>query len=145
MSTRKSFSPTADRTSARHLPITPELAKHFMFATHGALAALRLAPNKPAFDQLAGTLNLVYVALRHAGGESEALESGMFALQAVARRNDAGEPFAFIQDELQRIELAVFEAEGLLPNFSIDALDRARVHLQKLTQATNTPKTVEPV
>jgi len=144
MSTRKSFSPTADRTSARHLPITPELAKQFMFATHGSLTALRLAPNRPAFDQLAGTLNLVYVALRHAGGKSETLESGMLALQSVARRNDAGEPFAFIQDELPRIEAALFAAEDHLPSFSIDALERAREHLRKLTRESITPKSVEP-
>lgn len=110
-----------------HVPVMPELQKEFMFASHGALAALRLAPNAEAFDQLADLFNVISVALQDTGGRSVILESGMRALQTVCDRAEQTGHLALGRYEQPPIENAVLECEALVRQLDILRLHQARI------------------
>jgi hypothetical protein len=112
-----------------HIPIMQELQDVFMFDGHGALAAMRLAPNEAAFDQLAGIFNLIAVGLQDIGQSSVILASGMRALQDVGGRAKKTGHLGVPRHELPPLQNAVVECESL-----VKKLDVIRLHLagQKL-------------
>jgi hypothetical protein len=109
------------------LPVMPELQKEFMFASHGSLAALRLAPTSDAFDQLADLFNVISVALKDTGGRSVILESGMRAMQGVCDRAETTGTLALGRFELPPIENAVIECEEIVKQLDIIRLYQARL------------------
>jgi len=120
------------------VPVMPELQKEFQFASHGALAALRLAPNADAFDQLADLFNVISVALKDTGGRSLILESGMRALQTVCDRAEQTGHLALGRYELPPIENAVVECEALVLQLDILRLHQARIKVinaQRISRA----------
>jgi hypothetical protein len=144
MSTRNSTRNKPHRQQRLRVPVTAELQKELMFAAHGALTGLRLAPSKPAFDQLGGIFNVVYVAMCNADRKSPVLESGMRALQDVARRCDTKGVLAIGRFELPPIENAVLECEALVTSLDVLGLHAASEQLRKMEQAPATHRELEP-
>lgn len=112
------------------IPIMGDLQRAFAFDAHGALAALRLAPNEAAFDQLAGIFNVIAVGLADIGERSFILESGIRALQDVGDRFTRTGGLGIARHEQQPIQNAAMECEELL-----NKLDVIGLHLsgRKLT------------
>lgn len=130
---------------AKHIqvPVMPDMQKEFMFAGHGSLAALRLAPNEEAFMQLAALLNVISVALKGLGRKSLILDSGMRALQDVGDRADATGRLYLGRYELPPIENAVVECERLVRGLDIFSLYNADIKargLQKQARANPASK-----
>ena len=121
----------------RHIqiPVMPELQREFMFATHGALAALRLAPNMEAFDQLAATFNVITIALSAKRAGSVILDSGVRALQDVQRRFERTGHVSIARHELGPIENAVIVCETLVKELDILGLHSASQAI-KVSQMT---------
>ena len=113
-----------------HIPVMPDLQRDFLFAGHGALAALRLAPNVHALDQLAAMFNVILVALVDTGRASIILESGMRALQEVANRFERTGAVAIGRYELAPIELALVECENLIKQLDVMGLYIAQKRLR---------------
>jgi hypothetical protein len=110
-----------------HLPVMPELQKEFMFASHGSLAALRMAPSADAYDQLADLFNVICVALQDTGGRSVILESGMRAMQDVCVRAERIGQIGLGRFELPPIENAVIECESIVKQLDVIRLYHARI------------------
>lgn len=117
----------AYRPKHTEIPVMADLQREFMFASHGALAALRLAPTIDAFDQLAGLFNVIAIALKDKGGRSVVLESGMRALQEVCDRIDRTGAIAITRFELPPIENAVVECEQIVKQLDVVRLHYARI------------------
>lgn len=118
--------PGAKRYVPKHvnIPIMNELQDAFAFDAHGAFAAMRMAPNQDAFDQLAGIFNVLSVGLHDINQRSVILESGIRALQDVANRADCTGCLGVARHELAPIGNAVIESETL-----VKKLDVIRLHM----------------
>ncbi|RJG06270.1 hypothetical protein D3870_09820 [Noviherbaspirillum cavernae] len=117
-----------------HVPVMPELQQEFAYSGHGALAALRLAPNPDAFEQLAAIFNVVYLGLAAKGDKSLILESGMRAMQDISVRADRTGTVGLARHELPPIRNAVLECEKLIRALDIVTLHNARVKSLALAQ-----------
>jgi hypothetical protein len=121
----------------------PDLQREFAIAGHGALAALRLAPNPDAFDMLADIFNVVAVALQDTGNKgSVILASGMRAMQEVCDRAEKTGQLQIRQFELPPIANAMVECETLIKQLDVVRLHHARiktVHLARLARILNKP------
>ena len=113
-----------------NIPIMHDLQEAFAFDAHGAFAAMRMAPNEGAFDQLAGIFNVISVGLNDIGQQSVILESGICALQDISNRAERTGCFGLARHELAPIRNAVLEAEAL-----VKKLDLIRLYMagRKLT------------
>lgn len=136
---KKAYQPKLPR-----IPVMPELQMEFMFAGHGALAALRLAPNAEAFDQLAAMFNVIYLALQGTGRRSVILESGMRALQDVADRQQRSGVLALGRFELPPIETATLECEKLVRELDVMSLHLAGIKTRALAQLSAAAAPLEP-
>jgi hypothetical protein len=110
----------------------PDLQFEFAKSMHGALAALRLAPTLPAFDQLAGAFNVVSVALHRRGRRSVILDSGIRAMNDVSARAARIGSIGISRHELLPIGNAVIECEKLVPELDALGLDAARVKVDEI-------------
>lgn len=117
------------------VPVMQELQWEFMAASHGSLAALRLAPSGEAFDQLAAVFNVIYVALHDKGITNPALQSGMQALIDVAEREERLGKIELGQYDVQPLELAVLECEQLVKRLDIMSLYFAQKKLRLIAAA----------
>jgi hypothetical protein len=124
----------AYRPKVVHIPVMAELQREFMLAGHGALAAMRLAPNEAAFDQLASLFNVFHVAMCQIGAASPVLESGMRALKEVAARDEQHGVLEIRRFELPPIENAVFECERLTREVDVMGLYTASLKTRALEQ-----------
>lgn len=119
-----------------HVPVMPELQDVFAFDMHGALTALRFAPNEGAFDQLGRIFNVISIATHLRSVSSPILQSGVRALQQVSERFGKYGRIHVAAHELPPIANAVFECERLIPQFDIETLYHA-------TRILSAQKTVE--
>jgi len=118
-----------------NVPVMPEIQQEFAFAGHGALAALRLAPNMDALEQLAAIFNVLAVALAGKDRSSPILASGMRALQDVVDRHARCGVIGIGRYELLPIENAVVECEQLVRSLDIVSLHHARLETTALEHA----------
>lgn len=118
-----------------NVPVMPDLQWEFMAASHGALAALRLAPSGAAFDQLAATFNVIYVALHDKGIASPILESGMRVLVDVAESEQRTGKIVLGQYDVRPLELAVLECEQLVKQLDIMSLYLAQKKIRLIAAA----------
>lgn len=123
-----------------NVPVMPEIQQEFAFAGHGALAALRLAPNIDALEQLAAIFNVLAVALTGRGRSSPILASGMRTLQDVVERYERLNVVGIGRYELLPIENAVVECEQLVRSLDIVSLHHARLKTTALEHATAAAK-----
>jgi len=121
-----------------NVPVMPEMQQEFAFAGHGALAALRLAPNLDALEQLAAIFNVLAVALDSKGRSSPILASGMRALQDVVDRHARTGAIGIGRFELPPIENAVIECEQLVRSLDVLSLHQARLKTVALERLTAT-------
>lgn len=117
------------------IPVMPDLQWEFMAASHGSLAALRLAPSVEAFDQLAAVFNVIHVALYDKGIANPILNSGMQALIDIAEREARLGKIELGQYDLQPLELAVLECEQLVKQLDIMSLYFAQKKLRLIAAA----------
>lgn len=117
-----------------HIPVMPELQREFMYAGHGALAALRFTPNIEAFDQLASLFNVIYVAVQQSGRASAILESGMLALRDAAARYEKHGVLEIRRFELLPLQNALLECEKLVADLDVMGLHVAGIKTRILQQ-----------
>jgi hypothetical protein len=117
------------------IPIMHELQDAFAFDAHGSFAAMRMAPNEAAFDQLATIFNLISVGLNDIGQQSIILASGMRALQDVANRFDKTGCLGIARHEEAPICNAVVECEALVKKLDVIRLHMAGRKLSEIAAA----------
>lgn len=134
----------AYRSKHTHIPVMPELQREFMYASHGALAALRVSPNIEAFDQLASLFNVIYVAVQQSGRTSVILESGMRALRDVAERHDKHGVLEIRRFELPPLQNALLECEKLVKELDVMGLHMASLKTRILERMSRASTPLEP-
>ena len=105
------------------VPMTAGLRDLIATHMHGALAALRLAPNAEAFDALADIFNMVSLAIRddaRVSHEAMLVAGGAKTMIQIGSKCEAG--LALRDHETASLTLAVSAIDDILPRIDVSRL-----------------------
>lgn len=119
----------------------PETHRVFAYQLHLSMNALRIAPATEHFDCVGYCLNVIGTALEDQPRferELACINAGARAMNQIAAKVTAiaqGAELKLYEHELRPIELAVTAADAVVPRLTINALNDARLHVQRVAAA----------
>lgn len=118
------------------IPVTRVLRDEFAMMLYTSMAVLETAPTAAAYNNLAGIMNVVQVALendRRHQHEARLINGAAAAMNQIADKAEAGAHLA--EHELAAIRVGVNTVDGLLGRLDVSALYVAIQQLQTMRRA----------
>lgn len=122
------------------IPVTRVLRDEFAMMLYTSMAALETAPTAAAYNNLAGIMNVVQVALendRRHQHEARLINGAAAAMNQIADKAEAGAHLT--EHELAAIRVGVNTVDGLLGRLDVSALYVAIQQLQTMRRAAGAP------
>lgn len=127
------------------IPVTRVLRDEFAMMLYTSVACLESSPTAAAYNNLAGIMNVVQIALendRRHQHEARLINGAASAMNQAAGKAEAGMPLA--EHELAAIRVGVSTVDGLLGRLDVSALYVATQQLRAMRQAAAPTSTQEP-